>query len=432
MHSSLTARGHLEYCYAASAQRLQYVLRLAFLAALVITATGEPTSSLLPRYGVLLIYAIAIVAASAIWHRSGPRVRSTMAWCLGITDVVVIIALQKLCNGSLLLVVALFLFPILTAFQARPALTSATIGLGSFMYGGAAVLDPDLFLTVDTARAVAIAVLFCLVSVCCIMHSVAHSRHIACIAQLLADRSFLLAEVISAEERERAKLAEFIHDGPLQSVLAARFALEQATPDTCDETMHRTSVELLAVARQLRRTTGQLYPEVLKEVGLVEAIRSLLRTMHERTQIDYQFNVEYTRRRPLEPLVFAAARELIENIARHSSATRAWVSLTERTDSLELTVTDNGIGTDAKQLHQRLAEGHIGLASLRVRVEAAGGILEYLQAPVSPGTRVRVTLPLSFATAQALERPSCSRRLRALLKRRDAPENTAKSLHRHL
>ncbi|MER7960289.1 ATP-binding protein [Streptomyces sp. NPDC096030] len=334
----------------------------------------------------------------------------------------VIIVLQALSNGSLLLVLAFFLFPVLTAFQARPKITAATIGLGSAVYGGVALLDPESFLAVDLPQAVAVAALYVLVSVCCIMHSAAHARHIARIAQLLADRSLLLAEVMSAEERERARLAEFIHDGPLQSVLAARFALEQVTPATSDEVITRTSSELLGVARQLRRTTGQLYPEVLQEVGLAEAIRSLLRAMNERSGIAYHLKVEYGRHREFEFLVFAAARELIENIARHSGATHAWVSLKEESASIKLTVADNGIGTDGDQLHKRLAKGHIGLASLRVRVEAAGGTLEYMPGPPPSGTRVRVTVPYESNRLQAVERQSCSRRVRALLRRSGTPQ----------
>ncbi|MGW2206983.1 sensor histidine kinase [Streptomyces sp. NPDC001774] len=341
------------------------------------------------------------------------------AFLLGLTDVIVIIMLQELCNGSLLLVVALFIFPILAAFHGRPALATATIASGSAIYGVTTLSNPSLFLTAESDRAIAITVLYCLVSVCCVIHSAAYAKHIARIAQLLSDRSILLAEVMSAEERERARLAEFIHDGPLQSVLAARFALEQATGEKSRETIHRTSAELLDVARQLRRTTGQLYPEVLKEIGLADAILSLLRAMNERTGIRYRASIADTRSKPFEPLVFAAVRELVENVVRHSGATHAWITLEDSGESLELTVSDNGIGAGPKLLHKRLAQGHIGLASLRVRVEAAGGSLRFFPMPHSSGTCVRVTLPLAPASARETQENSCSKRLRTLVRRRD-------------
>lgn len=419
VHSSLTARGHLEFCHETSAQRMQYALRFVFVTALAIAIAGESSPGLLRQYGVLLLYLIAIMAASAIWNRSRTRSRSLTALCMGLTDFIVIIALQELCEGSPLLIVALFFPPILAAFQGRPELTAATIGGGSVLYCGFAVFDPAVFLTANFGRIVGIVALYGLVSACCVAHSMTYAKHISKIAQLLSDRSFLLAEVISAEERERARLAEFIHDGPLQSVLAARFVIEQAAGEMSEDIIRRTGAELLGAARQLRLTTGQLYPEVLKEIGLVDAIRALLRAMRERTGIEYSLTTKYTCRKPFESLVFAAARELIENVVRHSHATRVWVDLGENSDSLALTVTDNGIGTDAKVLHERLCEGHIGLASLRVRVEAAGGTFEYISILPAPGTRVRVTLPFMSVPRETPDGTSCSKRLRSLIRRRN-------------
>jgi two-component system NarL family sensor kinase len=57
-----------------------------------------------------------------------------------------------------------------------------------------------------------------------------------------------------------------------------------------------------------------------------------------------------------------------------------------------LTVADDGVGVNGETMARRLGEGHIGLASHRTRVDAAGGTFVFLEAPA--GTNVCVELPL--------------------------------------
>ncbi|MDF2255177.1 sensor histidine kinase [Streptantibioticus ferralitis] len=97
--------------------------------------------------------------------------------------------------------------------------------------------------------------------------------------------------------------------------------------------------------------------------------------------------------------MYCAAQELLDNVVRHSGATHAHVTLVCDTGTLRLTVTDDGVGTDRAHLRQRLSAGHIGSASQRVRVEAAGGRMEHL--PTDDGTRIRITVPLPHSSVPA-------------------------------
>jgi two-component system, NarL family, sensor kinase len=85
-------------------------------------------------------------------------------------------------------------------------------------------------------------------------------------------------------------------------------------------------------------------------------------------------------------------RELLSNVVRHSKATEAKVTLKTVGGVRLLVVSDNGVGLSAKIAELRVAEGHIGLASHRARIEASGGSMTIEAA--SPGTRVRVAVPL--------------------------------------
>ncbi|RSS81251.1 hypothetical protein EF918_11035 [Streptomyces sp. WAC06614] len=98
-------------------------------------------------------------------------------------------------------------------------------------------------------------------------------------------------------------------------------------------------------------------------------------------------------------MLFATARELLGNVARHARATRLRVALRDTGTAVILEVQDDGVGLDPGLLSGRLAEGHIGLASQRTRVEALGGTMELL--PVERGTRVRVTVPVTDRPASS-------------------------------
>jgi two-component system NarL family sensor kinase len=105
-----------------------------------------------------------------------------------------------------------------------------------------------------------------------------------------------------------------------------------------------------------------------------------------------ELDLDYGRRHPREQLVFSAARELLANVVRHAEASTLELRLAGENGKLELVVADDGCGFALAELPERLAEGHVGLATQRVRVEAAGGMLVIASAP-GAGTRVEVTVP---------------------------------------
>jgi two-component system, NarL family, sensor kinase len=83
---------------------------------------------------------------------------------------------------------------------------------------------------------------------------------------------------------------------------------------------------------------------------------------------------------------------LLSNVVRHSQATNASVQLAIVDGVCRLDVVDNGIGMSTEAAARRLAAGHIGLASHRARVEAAGGKFTVVGEPT--GSHIRAELPL--------------------------------------
>ncbi len=386
-------------CREVSAQRSQAVLRLAFAGVLTVAVTAElPVHRAASQLSVLSGYGvIAVVVALCLRRPHGRAGTTAVTVVMGLVDVAALVVLQILSGDSALLVFALFLLPLLAAFNTRPAVTALLIVLDTAAYATATSVNTSIHHQLRNTQVVVLLVFLVLVGACSLALSLSHARRCRQVAQLIADRSRLLVDVMSAEERERTRLAEFLHDGPLQAVLAARFDLQQSMARGDADATAELSGRLLDVARQLRQTTGQLHPEVLRTAGLGEAVRSLVRGTAERRgiTIGYTYNANHQGPTPHDLLVYYAARELLDNVARHSSAARAHVTLVTQGGKLRLTVTDDGVGTDPARLRQRLGAGHIGLASQRVRVEAAGGRMEHL--PTEVGTRVRITLPLTAA-----------------------------------
>ena len=176
-------------------------------------------------------------------------------------------------------------------------------------------------------------------------------------------------------------------------MLSARHELEEAAETTTHPALDRADSALVETVGQLREAVFELHPYVLEEAGLKAAVRSVAQQAAYRAGLALELDLRYENRHPREPLVFSAARELLANVVRHAEAKRVSVRLAEDGGELELAVEDDGRGFPPERLAQQLANGHVGLASQRVRVEAAGGSMDVSSAP-GDGTRVAIRLPV--------------------------------------
>ena len=103
-------------------------------------------------------------------------------------------------------------------------------------------------------------------------------------------------------------------------------------------------------------------------------------------------------RPPSQSVLYPAARELLPNAHKHAQATAVRIQLARAGERIDLAVSDDGVGFDSGRLDRCVAEGHIGLASLIVRIDSMGGSME-VDSAVGRGTRVSVTVPRETATA---------------------------------
>jgi signal transduction histidine kinase len=213
------------------------------------------------------------------------------------------------------------------------------------------------------------------------------------VSELSASRGRLVGQILTAEESERRRLAETLHDGPVQNLLAASQDLSEAlrTPG-----IMRARGAVDATVDQLREAISDLHPAVLAHVGLPAAIKSIAIAQARRAGFDVTTSVDPNVPTELEGLVFTISRELISNSAKHSGATLVVVRVARVDDAVRLIVTDNGRGFAGQSLGAALDRGHIGLASISERIEALGGRFE-IDSQSGHGTRVSVILPAKTA-----------------------------------
>ena len=210
------------------------------------------------------------------------------------------------------------------------------------------------------------------------------------ISQLAESRGRLVAQILEAEDRERRALAEAIHDDLIQVLVAAR----QDTAESAEDAVGLTRVghhldHAIQQARQLVRAT---HPSVLERVGLDAAIRAFAEEASTRGGFPVKVALDPIPSGHFDRIVFSAVRELLGNAAKHSRAEQVAVRLTCDGDTVRLTVSDDGVGYAPHDRADLLVRGHIGLESLRERVEAVGGIMG--MSSDGRGTEAVVSLPL--------------------------------------
>jgi two-component system NarL family sensor kinase len=381
--------------YGEATAESERVLAWLRLPAIALIALGQGLAHPNPNdTGFLVMLALfsAWSAAVLAWVHLQPA-GERFALLATAVDIVAISVLALLSGGAFSHArLAFFLIPVAVAFRFRPAVTSVAVGVTTAAYVIQAVAHPAASQPEAVRFIVTQAGFLAWVGVACVLLSMLLARRTALVARLADARSRLLADAIDAEQRERKRLAEALHDNALQNLLSARHELEEAGEERPHPALARADEALSDTVGQLREAVFDLHPYVLEQAGLEAALRSIAQQAATRGRLRLNLELRYRKRHPQEQLVFSAARELLSNVVRHAEASELTLCLLEADGALELVVEDDGLGFTPERLGERLADGHIGLATQRVRVESAGGTLDVLADP-GVGTRVAVRLP---------------------------------------
>ncbi|RZB19486.1 sensor histidine kinase [Streptomyces sp. F001] len=214
----------------------------------------------------------------------------------------------------------------------------------------------------------------------------------AMLERLEQERATSSARVLLAQEAERRRIAQELHDEVGQSMTAILLSLKRAA-DQAGEPLRGDLHQVQEITREsldeVRRLVRRLRPGVLDDLGLVSALTSLTHDFaaHTGLQVTRRFDTELPALTTEMELVFyRVAQESLTNVARHADAEGVIVALHRTGNSVVLSVTDDGCGIKAA------CEG-AGIRGMRERALFIGARLDVTPAPRT-GTQVRLTASL--------------------------------------
>lgn len=197
--------------------------------------------------------------------------------------------------------------------------------------------------------------------------------------------------MLAGEEKERGRIARELHDGVAGSIAATGMQLANMAGSDKDE-LHTIIAQLNKTSQEIREISHNLMPEILKKVGLKEAIEGYFGRIKQATDINIHFEALHINRRFdsfVELTLYRIVQELITNIVKHAHATEVMVQLALHGHTLSLTVEDDGRGMETPKFAD-----DSGFETIRARILPLAGTLDIDSAPTK-GTSVYIEMKLN-------------------------------------
>lgn len=198
------------------------------------------------------------------------------------------------------------------------------------------------------------------------------------------------ARILAAADDERRRIERDLHDGGQQRLVALRVRLELAdetmrdSPARARRMLQQLGTEVDAALDELRSLAAGVYPSLLADRGLTDALRSA--ALRSPVPVSVAVSGEDRYGQDVEAAVYFCCLEALQNVAKHAPDAHAVAISLERNGDLRFSVSDDGPGFDTE------VAGN-GLVNMRDRVAAVGGTLEIKSSPGS-GTEIVGHVPV--------------------------------------
>lgn len=215
----------------------------------------------------------------------------------------------------------------------------------------------------------------------------------------------LLRALMEGEEKERSRLSKELHDGVGGMLAASKMHLSSVAKTNASaaatEAYQQGLVLLDEAAREVRKTSHNLMPELLMQHGLDIALRKYCSSLSNKDRLVIQYDswgdpIRFNSN--FELFIYRIVQELLNNIIKHSGASQAIVQLSHQNNLLSITVEDNGIGFDPETF---LSQG-MGFKSLQSRVAALNGKLE-LESSIGNGVNAYLEFDTSASVPETTQ-----------------------------
>ncbi len=215
----------------------------------------------------------------------------------------------------------------------------------------------------------------------------------------------LSAQLLTAQEMERKRIASELHDGIGQSMSAVKFCVEEASRQLsgCDAPEGKRLLEsvvprIQAAIEEVRRISMDLRPTTLDDLGILPTLAWFCREFQgifRDIQVEKHIAIQEQDVSPaIKTVIFRIVQEAVNNAAKYAHADKISISLARIGKKvIELKVEDSGVGFDPAEVAVRSGSDHgYGLVSMRERADFSGGLF-HLAASPGNGTQIRVTWP---------------------------------------
>src|SRR6476620_3143319 len=218
----------------------------------------------------------------------------------------------------------------------------------------------------------------------------------------MAKREALRRKLLHAQEEERRRIARELHDQMGQNLTALNVGLksllDRQSRSVLGSRVQRLQELASQTARDLHRVAVELRPAALDELGLVKAIRALIETWSARYRIDVDFEAGQYKAAgissEIETTLYRIIQEALNNVSKHSGATRVALILRRTEEQVQAIIEDDGRGFDARVTSQsRNGSGRLGLLGIQERLGIVGGNFKIESAP-QHGATLFVRIPI--------------------------------------
>ncbi len=229
-----------------------------------------------------------------------------------------------------------------------------------------------------------------------------HKRGLEALQESERQLRFLSSELLKAQENERKRIAQELHDGIGQTLSAIKFGLEDAldgwgrdAPASGGKTLNSIIPLVKTGIEDIRRICTDLRPSILDDLGLLATMSWFCRefqTIYSGIRVEKQVDIQENEVPDiLKTVIYRVLQEAFNNIAKHSKADLVRLSLKKAEGTIDLFIEDNGQGFALEDaLYAHIFKRGLGLASMKERTEHSGGSFS-IKSTKGSGTIIRAS-----------------------------------------
>jgi PAS domain S-box-containing protein len=213
---------------------------------------------------------------------------------------------------------------------------------------------------------------------------------------------YYLQQITRAQEEERKRIARELHDDTTQLLLSLSRQLDNFVRNENNYSQEQIAFlkdiqeQVNKGVQSVHRYAQDLRPSLIDDLGLMAALRSLVKRAQEYNEIMITLNVKGEERRlpsEVELLMYRVIQEALNNIWKHSQATESHIDICFSEKQVDVSIEDNGIGFELSDTIDNLAQtGKLGLIGMQERARLLGATLSFDPSP-GQGTSVLFSLP---------------------------------------